>query len=226
MRYAGVVFDLDGTLLDTLRDIADAANAVLAAQGFPTHDLEAYRYFVGEGVAQLYRYLLPPENHTDAWIERCGVLFRESYERHWNVHTAAYPGVEELLQQLCARSVRLAVLSNKPDVFTKKCVARYLAQYPFAVVLGQRDGVPRKPDPTAALEIARSLELSPADCVYLGDTGIDMQTAVRAGMLAVGAQWGFRPAEELLRHGAQAIIGSPGELLDIVEAGIAGSARN
>jgi len=218
MRIAAIIFDLDGTLLDTWRDIGEAANGVLASHAFPTHPLPAYRNFIGEGVTQLFRYTLPPEHCTAELLEVCGREFREVYEAHWNVHTVAYPGVDALLEQLDTRAIRMAVLSNKPHRFTEKCVETLLGGHRWELVLGQREGVPRKPHPAGALEIAQRLGLPPAQFLYLGDTGIDMQTATAAGMLAAGALWGFRPREELLQHGAALLVERPESLLDVLTA--------
>ncbi len=218
MRIQGVVFDLDGTLLNSLRDIADAANSVLRAHGFPEHPVDSYRHFIGEGVAQLCRFLLPPEHCNESTISRYGEQFRAQYEQHWDVHTAAYQGVDELLDGLASRSIRMAVLSNKPHSFTLKCVDRYLARHSLNPVYGQREGKPRKPDPAGALEIAETLGIAPDRILFLGDSRIDMETATRAGMHAIGALWGFREADELKRAGAKVLIERPGQLLDLLES--------
>ena len=147
MDYAAVIFDLDGTLLDTLADIGEAANRVLIQRGFPPHPPDSYRYFVGEGVRVLFERSLPGDACRDDVLAACAEDFRQAYAECWNFRTRPYDGIEDLLSALVARDVRLAVLSNKPDVFTKSCVREYLAQFPFEAVLGQRDGTPRKPDP-------------------------------------------------------------------------------
>ena len=154
MRYSAVVFDLDGTLLDTLADIADAANRVLVKHGLAAHELDSYRQFVGEGVRVLFERSLPREACTSERVTACADDFRQAYAECWNIRTHPYDGVEELLSALVDRNVRLAVLSNKPDNFTKACVREYFPKFSFEAVLGQRDGVPRKPDPAGALEIA------------------------------------------------------------------------
>lgn len=216
MSYSAVVFDLDGTLLDSLADIAHAANEVLVELGMPPHELDAYRYLVGEGVKVLFERAVPAEKREPAWIDRCVAGFRRTYERHWNQRSRPYEGIAELLDGLVQRGKRLAVLSNKPQEFTERCVREFFAAWPFDLVLGQREGIPRKPDPAGAIEIARRWNLAPAACLYLGDTSIDMQTAVRAGMHAVGVLWGFRPRQELEEHGAAAIVAHPREVLTLV----------
>jgi phosphoglycolate phosphatase len=219
MKFRAVLFDLDGTLLDTLEDIAQAANDVLVGLDLPTHPPEAYRAFIGDGVATLFRRALPPDRVVPEMIDRCVAGFRETYGESWNVRTRPFDGIPELLDDLAARDLDLAVLSNKPDDFTRRCAAEYLARWPFRAVLGQREGVPRKPDPAGALEIARRLGLPAERFLYVGDTAVDMETARGAGMCPVGVAWGFRSIEELRSGGAAAIIERPAELLGLLEAG-------
>jgi phosphoglycolate phosphatase len=216
-RFSAVLFDLDGTLLDTLADIAHSANDALEELGFPTHEIGAYRLFVGEGLRMLFRYALPAEARTEAIIDRCAEAFRGAYSRQWNIRTRPYDGVTQLLDALTERNVRMAVLSNKPDLFTKRCVDEYLPQYQFQMVLGHRDGIPRKPDPTAAKQIINALGVPPEQVVYLGDSAIDMKTALAVGAYPVGALWGFRSLDELRENGAQAVISRPMELLDLLD---------
>ncbi len=216
MNYDAILFDLDGTLLDTLEDLGDSMNHVLRGRGFPTHETKAYCYFVGGGAVSLVRRTLPPEKRSDQLIEDCVREFREKYTSNWNVKTRLYDGVREMLDALAAKSVRMAVFSNKPDEFVKLCVAEYLSRWQFAAVLGQRDGIPLKPDPAGALEAARSLNAEPREVLYVGDTGTDMSTAVNAGMFPLGVLWGFRPEAELREHGAVETISRPIELLTFV----------
>jgi phosphoglycolate phosphatase len=200
-EYRAVVFDLDGTLLDSLADIGDSANAVLAQMGFPAHRPDEYRQFVGEGVAVLFQRALPADQRRPDTIARCVSEFQIAYGRNWNVRTRPYDGIAELLDALAARRLKLAVLSNKPHEFTQACVEHYFVSR-FEVMFGQREGVARKPDPAGALEIAERLKIAPGDFVYLGDSAIDMQTARNAGMKGVGAAWGFRSFDELRSAGA------------------------
>ena len=217
MHYQAVIFDLDGTLLDTLEDIANSVNSTLARYGFPTHGSDAYRYFVGDGVTMLVSRALPAEKRNDDIIADCVGAFRENYDRNWNSTTSPYDGIPELLDVLTAKHVKMAILSNKPDDFTKRCVHELLPNWNFEMVLGQRHGTPPKPDPSGAYEIAENIGITPAQILYLGDTGVDMKTAVRAGMFPVGALWGFRPLDELREHGAAVIIERPMELLDYLD---------
>lgn len=217
MVYKAVLFDLDGTLLDTLEDVGNAANRVLTTQGFPTHPVEAYRYFIGDGAKMLVTKVLPKEQRTTEMIEHCLALLREDYGKHWNIQTKPYDGVPEMLDVLEARGLKLAVLSNKPDELAKQCVRELLPKWHFDMVLGLRDEVPRKPDPCGALEVAETLHLSPKEFLYLGDTAIDMQTAVAAGMFPVGVLWGFREQRELEENGAQILIERPLDILTILK---------
>lgn len=222
--YRAVLFDLDGTLLDTLTDIADAANAVLVRQGFAGHCVAAYRTFVGDGVAMLFRRALPLPDPPADLLAACVDGFHESYARCWDRQTRPYEGIAELLDGLTARGLSLAVLSNKPHEFTRMCIARYFPRWKFDAVLGQRAGTPHKPAPDGALEIARRLAVPPAEFAYLGDSSVDMHTARAAGMFAVGAAWGFRTAAELQASGARAVITRPQELLALL-AGLQSSDR-
>ncbi|MGI6414649.1 MAG: HAD family hydrolase [Thermoguttaceae bacterium] len=212
-----VLFDLDGTLLDTLADIADSANAVLEERGFPIHEQDAYRYHVGNGVKTLFQRALPEAVRSDELVEACVASFRDVYDRRCNVKTRPFEGISELLDGLVERGVKMAVLSNKPHRFTRKCVAEYLSPWPLDPVLGQREGIPLKPDPAAALEIAGQLKFAPREFLYLGDTGTDMLTARAAGMRPVGALWGFRPEQELRQAGADLLIHAPGEMLSLLD---------
>lgn len=214
MKYTAVIFDLDGTLLDTLDDIAEATNRVLQSLGYPSHPSDDYRYFVGAGVRALFGRALPAATISDELMERCMQRFAIEYGAHWNVHTQPYEGIAKLLDALTQRGLKLAVLSNKPDAFTRLCVSQYLDNWRFEPVLGQREGVPRKPDPTAVVEILNQWGLQPQRCLYVGDTGIDMQAAVAADVFPVGVLWGFRPEEELAANGAQLLIRRPMDLLD------------
>jgi len=217
-RMHGVVFDLDGTLLDSLADIANAGNAVLAARGFPVHPPDAYRLFVGDGVRRLIHRLVPQAYQEDpVLLEQFLGDYVAQYARTWNVESRLYDGVTELLDALVQRHVRMGVLSNKPQAATARCVEYFLGGYPFAAVLGQQADRPPKPDPTGVRELLELLQIPAEQCCYVGDTAVDIQTALSAGIFAVGATWGFRDVTELLDAGAQAIIHDPRELLPIVD---------
>ena len=218
MKYEAVLFDLDGTLIDTVDDIGDAANRVLSNRGFPIHPISTYYQFIGEGVKVLFTRALPQEKRNEDLINTCLKEFVEDYRRNYDVKSQPYDGISEMLNALNVLGLKLAILSNKPDPLTKDCVTSLLSNWDFDVVFGQRDSVPRKPNPQAALEIAEKLSISPSNFLYLGDTAIDMKTAVSAGMFPVGAAWGFRPLKELKENGARVIIGKPIQLLDLIKA--------
>ena len=218
MSLKSVLFDLDGTLLDTLEDLGTSLNHVLDRRGYPTHTMDAYRQFVGEGAERLVFKALPENKRHEEEIKASLHAFKREYAQHWNVKTKPYIGIKELLDELTKRRIKLAVLSNKPHEFTVKCVTELLANWTFDVVFGQRESVPRKPDPTGALEIAALLDVPLHQCVFLGDTGVDMKTAVAAGMLPVGVLWGFRSPEELKDHGAKALIQRPLDLLNLLNS--------
>jgi phosphoglycolate phosphatase len=212
-----VLFDLDGTLLNTLEDLGNSTNRVLARQGFPVHALAAYKQFVGEGIATLVRKALPEAASGDeGLVSQCVALLSEEYTAHSTDVTDAYPGIRDLLATLQMRHVAMAVLSNKPDAMVQMLLKRYFPSVLFAAAAGANEFFPRKPDPTAALAIAKKLDIPPEQWAFLGDSKIDMQTAKAAGMFPIGALWGFRDAAELLANGAKKLIAQPRELLGIV----------
>jgi phosphoglycolate phosphatase len=214
-RIRAVLFDLDGTLADTLADLANATNWALTQVGCPTHPLDRYRQMVGDGARQLCARALPP--HRQELVEDLLRLMRDRYAQHWADNTRLYPGITELVLALVERRYKVAVLSNKPDEFTHQVVAHYFQPNPFHAVRGQLPGVPLKPDPTAALDIARQLDVPAPEWLYLGDTNTDMRTAGAAGMFPVGVLWGFRDREELLESGARALVEQPEQILTLLD---------
>jgi phosphoglycolate phosphatase len=208
-----VLFDLDGTLADTLADLANATNWALSQVGCPTHPTDSYRYRVGGGVRELCARALPADKQglTSKVLD----LIRQRYDEHCFDLTRLYPGIAELVSELAHRDLKLAVLSNKPDDFTKRVIAHYFNPSPFTVVRGQLPNVPLKPDPTAALQIAQQLAIPTAHWLYFGDTNTDMLTARAAGMHPVGVLWGFRDRAELLESGAEDIVAKPPDALDL-----------
>ena len=208
------IFDLDGTLLDSLADLAHAVNHALAARGCPAHPEEAYRYFVGNGMRVLVRRAAPPEC-PDADLLALARDVETRYAETWNHCTRPYPGVSELLRELRRRGVPVGVLSNKPHEFTCRMVAHFFPEVDFFAVYGQRAGVPVKPDPTAALHMVAELATTPDRVCFVGDSRVDMETAVNAGMIPVGVTWGFRPREELLEFGAKFLIDKAEDVLAV-----------
>lgn len=215
--YEAVIFDMDGTLLDTLEEIADAMNAALASLGYPPHDYPAYRGYVGNGMDVLARRVLPETDHNDAAVARCVEAMREIYGQQYAYKSRPYDGIPALLDALTRRGIRTAILSNKPDDFTRQMTAELLSHWHFELVRGIIPGQPRKPDPAPALAMATALGIEPARIVFMGDSSIDMLTATRAGMFPVGVLWGFRTRAELAESGARLLIEHPSRLLELFE---------
>ena len=213
MHFDGAIFDLDGTLADTLEDLADALNRVLVIQGLPAHDEAWYKRMIGHGIRRLVSDALPPSARTDQTIAMCYEAMIADYGEHSLVKTRLYDGIAELVGSLRAGGIKMAVFSNKADALTRAIVTALLGADTFDVVMGAQPGLPMKPDPTVALLISRRLGLAPAAVAYLGDTRIDMLTATRAGMIPVGVAWGFRAKEELEEGGAGVVLEHPLDLL-------------
>jgi phosphoglycolate phosphatase len=217
MKYKAVVFDMDGTLLDTLDDLGDAMNRVLVQRGFAPHPVDAYRRFVGSGASRLVSRALPEHEQGEDMKRECLQAFLREYEAGWRIKTCLYEGVPELLDALTARSIPMAVLTNKPQDFAELCMREFLSRWDFALTVGQMPGVPVKPDPAGPRQVIHHLGVQPDEILYLGDTDVDMFTAVNAGMYPVGVLWGFRPESELLESGAAATLAHPMELLRFMD---------
>ena len=215
-RFKAILFDLDGTLLDTLEDLADSLNAILNAHKMKTFPVDDYRIFVGKGLKELIKCVLPKEKISDQTINEFLEAMKVEYAKRWAINTKPYPGIPDLLDGLTQLDIPMTVLSNKADEFTKIMVERLLPKWHFHIVNGLKPGHPPKPDPASALEIATELKIIPQDFIYLGDTDIDMQTANAAGMYAVGALWGFRTAQELMENNAKVLVESPLQVLDLI----------
>lgn len=192
-----VIFDLDGTLLNTIADLAAATNYALTQFGYPTHPTDAYRFFVGNGINKLFERALPEQERTPENILR----IRSKFVPYYNIHNAdlsrPYPGIEELLNLLQQHHLQLAVASNKYQEATAKLIGQYFPAIHFTAVFGQRDNVPTKPNPQVVNEIIQMAGVSKEEVVYIGDSGVDMQTGCNAGVTTIGACWGFRPKSEL-----------------------------
>jgi len=216
LNFNGVLFDLDGTLLDTLQDLADSMNTALERLGEPSHPVESYRYFVGDGVRREAERALPEGHRGEELIEKCVEIAMAEYEKCWSENTRPYAGVPELLGGIEELGLGMSVLSNKPDEFVQVMVEKLLGEWKFEVVLGLKEGSVRKPDPGSAIAIAEKMGVSAGKMPYVGDTGTDMQTAVSAGMYGVGALWGFRDAEELSANGAKVLVDKPAKVLGLL----------
>jgi len=214
-KYDGVICDLDGTLVDTLEDLADALNRVLRGEQAPGHSLATYKSLVGKGIRDLVGQALPPEKRSAETVARCYAAMLADYGEHCLVKTRRYDGVAELVGGLRAAGAKLAVFSNKSDELTQQIVRSLFRPDDFEVVVGAQPGVPLKPDPTVALAISERWGITPGRMVFLGDSGIDMLTATAAGMIAVGAAWGFRTKDELVENGARIVLDHPLELLEL-----------
>lgn len=210
-----VIFDLDGTLLDTIADLAAAANHALQKAGFPVYDTETIRTFVGNGISKLLERALPEGARTAENVARLRTDFVPYYDAHNAEQSKPYPGVAALLLRLQERGMMLAVASNKYQAATEKLVAHYFPAIRFVKVMGQREGVPVKPDPTIVFDIMEAAGVGKEDVLYVGDSGVDMQTAHNAGVDAVAVSWGFRPRTELEAFRPLAIIDRAEELADL-----------
>ncbi len=216
MRVRGILFDLDGTLTNTLQDIGEAMNRALRLHGLPEWPLDAYRNLVGNGAKVLaQRAVRERQDLAEAVLAD----YQAWYQDHALVHTRPYPGIPELLGELQRRGYPLCVLSNKPDADTRNVVAHFFPEIAFARVRGQVPGVPVKPNPAAALRMAAELGIAPGDFLYLGDTWVDVTCAREAGMHPIGVLWGFREAEELRKAGAERLLETPLALLETLGGG-------
>jgi phosphoglycolate phosphatase len=215
MIYEAVIFDLDGTLLDTIDDIADSMNAVLEHIGCPVHSIDAYKSFIGDGIEFLVRRSLPQEMCDDQTISMCIDNMRREYGRRWSHNSRPFDGIPELLDGLEGKGVKMSILSNKLDAFTKEMVNVLLGTWQFHSVMGLSSGVPRKPDPACAIKIAKNMNVEPGGCIFVGDSGIDMMTAVNGGMYPVGVLWGYQNREKLISNGAETILSDPLDLMEL-----------
>lgn len=208
-----VLFDLDGTLTNTLKDIADAMNRSLRLHGLPEWPLDAYRYLVGDGAKKLAERAVRERQELALSVQQ---TYQAYYQAHTRVKTRPYDGVPEMLKALQAKGVPMAVFSNKPDADTRNVVTHFFPEIKWAAVRGQVEGVPVKPDPAGALAAAAAMGVAPEEVLYLGDTATDMRCAVNAGMHPVGALWGFRTARELTDSGAERLAAHPKDILDFL----------
>lgn len=213
MKFKAIIFDLDGTLLDTLKDLALAVNAVLESKGYSGHPLDAYRYFVGDGIDLLVKRTFPEAAWSGGNLDHLVEVVKEEYGRRWADHTEPYSGVPEMLDLLEQMAVPKAIFSNKPQQFALLTVEKLLSHWRFLEVIGIGPHMPRKPDPTGALKIAKKMKLEPDEIVYAGDTDTDMKTAYTGGFYPAAVLWGFRPAEELKTAGAKFMAAEPLDLI-------------
>lgn len=211
-----VIFDLDGTLLNTIADLATATNQALQHYGYPTHEVEAYRFFVGNGINKLFERALPETERTEENILKIRSQFVPYYDTHNADLSRPYPGIPELLRTLQQKGIKIAVASNKYQAATRKLIAHYFPEINFVEILGQREGIPAKPDPSIVNEIKTKAGVDEKEILYAGDSNVDMQTAHNAGVTAVGVAWGFRPRTELEALHPAYIIEKAEELLSLL----------
>jgi phosphoglycolate phosphatase len=213
--FKGIIFDLDGTLLDTLSSLASAFNEALTQMACPTHPLDAYNHIIGDGARTAAIRCLPANRQDDTSIAECVRRFQEIYAKSWQENTAPYPGIKELLADLKGK-LPLAVLSNKDANFTRQCVAHFFKRGSFELALGYSDKIRHKPDPSGALAIAMHFNCDPGEVILVGDTATDMRTAAACNMVSVGVLWGFRDAQELQTSGAHHIASNPEALASLL----------
>lgn len=212
-----VIFDLDGTLINSIKDLGVATNVALEKNGFPKHPLEAYPMYVGNGVNKLIERALPENQRNEAMIKKIRVDFTEYYDQHNIDYTRPYDGILDLLQHLQDNGIDIAVASNKYDAAVKAIVTALFPTIKFAAIEGQKEGVPVKPDPSIVFEILAATQAKKQDVLYVGDSGVDMETARRACVDSVGVTWGFRSVEELRANYANHIVNKPAEIIPLLD---------
>ena len=215
LMYKAVIFDLDGTLVNSLEDLAISTNYALNFYGFPTHETEKYKYFVGDGMLKLIERVLPEENRDEITIKKVFECFFNYYGEHYLDKTAAYEGIHNVLNQLKQDGIKIAVVSNKADKMAKIVVDKIFGDM-FDFVVGKREGYPTKPDPKLTLEVIDILGVTPKECAFVGDSGMDMAAAKNSGCLAVGVLWGFREAEELKQNGSDYILENTSSIIELI----------
>ncbi|CAM3561027.1 HAD family hydrolase [Flavobacterium chungbukense] len=215
MKFKGIIFDLDGTLVNSLEDISDAMNTVLKGLNYPTHTYDTYQYFIGSGLRNLVSKALPATNNSDDQIEICFECMVNEYREMCTVKTKPYEGILELLENLNSQNIKMAVFSNKADELTKK-IASEIFPNSFDTAVGLSTEELKKPNPFEAVEISKNWNLKPEEILFVGDSDIDMKTAINANMFPVGVTWGYRTEDELKNSGAKAIINNASELIDIL----------
>ena len=212
-----VLFDLDGTLADSLLDLAASTNYAIGKFGFPAREVECYKYFAGDGMPKMIERALPPTDNGKETVAKILPVFLEYYSSHYCDNTKAYAGVPELITELKREGLFVAVVTNKAEDMALRVVYKLYGDS-FDLVIGKREGIPAKPDPAAALLAMNTLGVKPEECVFVGDSITDVKTGVNSGAFPVGVLWGFRERDELVRGGAKAIISTPKELLEIIRS--------
>ncbi len=210
-----VIFDLDGTLLNTIDDLGEAANYALEASGYPQHSLASYPLYVGNGISKLIERVLPDDARTPEIVARVRVKFQEYYNEHLWEHTKPYPGITEVLRALNDMNINIAVASNKYHEATTRLVEHFFGDLKWGAVEGQKEGFPLKPDPSIVFDILTKVPTPKAEVLYVGDSAVDIETARRACVASCGVTWGFRNVKELRKAYAEHIVNRPSEIIDI-----------
>lgn len=211
-----VLFDLDGTLVNSLADLACSTNFALEKFGYDTHEVECFKYFVGDGMPKLIERALPEGKRDEKTINQVLTVFMEHYKAHYCDNTVAYDGILETINSILSKGLKIAVVSNKIQNMAETVTNKIFGDK-FSIVCGKREGYPAKPDPTLTLEVIKQLGVKPQECLFIGDSGMDMAVAKNANVLALGVLWGFRKEDELLLNGADFIVSEPCEIINIIE---------
>lgn len=217
MKFKGAIFDLDGTLVDSIEDLAESMNTVLKENNFPEHEIDKYKLFVGNGIKTLVRRSLPASSDEET-VSKCYLSMMNVYDNNCVSKSRPYDGIRELLQEFTDKKIKLAVLSNKADNLTKKIIYSLFPEVPFIKIVGLVDENLKKPNPESALVICREMNASPDEVLFLGDTAVDMQTAKKGGFVAIGVLWGFRGKDELIEAGADIIVEKPVDLMNFLDS--------
>ena len=215
MKFDAVFFDLDGTLVNSLLDLANSVNYILCNEGYQTHPVDAYKYFAGDGIAKMIERALPDEHRTKENIARLKERFLEYYSDHYADNTVAYPRLNEAVSLLKEKGIKLAVVTNKAQNMAEKVVKKVYGNI-FDYILGLRDDIPPKPDPTGILMAMNELDVVPSKCAFVGDTGMDVAGGINAGACPIGVLWGFREKDELVKFGAKRFVSNADELISII----------
>ncbi len=212
-----VIFDLDGTLVNSLSDLAISTNYALTKFGFKPYPIDDYKYLIGDGMVKLIERAIPKEKINNEIFNAVFECFMAYYRENFLQNTVAYEGINELLAELLDMGLKLAVVSNKADEMAKKVVLEIFGDNIFEITIGKRDGCPTKPNPASTLETIEKMGVKPEECVFVGDSGMDTLTAVNAGCYPLGVLWGFRTADELIINGAKALAKTPNEIISIIK---------
>ena len=216
-KYKAVIFDLDGTLLDSLIDLANSANRILEKHNLPVHPVEHYKNFIGDGAFKLAERFLPEQERTDERINTIVLEFKADYSETCDLYSKPFDGIIPVLKKLKEQNIKMAILSNKPHDLTLRCTDKLLPAELFDIIRGHVESVPRKPDPQSALQLVKALGVLAEETLFVGDMEMDINTALNAGIKPVGVSWGFRSKQELLAFGAERVIDNPEQLFEILE---------